>query len=152
MGTYRSDYGSPIPLPHLVQRVSSYMHAYTLYSSIRPFGATSMLGSWSKEAGAQLYCIEPSGTGYGYWGCAAGKAKSAAKTELESSPMVCTRECRRMFYRMQRGLPSLPWKRTATLTKICHNFQRIPFQESIHFDLDVSPNFLQISQFRNRRR
>ena len=33
--TYRSDYGSPIPLPHLVQRVSSYMHAYTLYSSIR---------------------------------------------------------------------------------------------------------------------
>ena len=24
-----------------------------------------MLGSWSKEAGAQLYCIEPSGTGYG---------------------------------------------------------------------------------------
>merc|ERR1712037_715773 len=32
--TYRSDYGSPIPLPHLVQRVSSYMHAYTLYSSI----------------------------------------------------------------------------------------------------------------------
>ena len=33
--TYRSDYGSPIPLPHLVQRVSAYMHAYTLYSSIR---------------------------------------------------------------------------------------------------------------------
>merc|ERR1712013_875254 len=82
-GTYRSDYGSPIPLPHLTQRVSAYMHAYTLYSSIRPFGATAMLGSWSKEAGAQLYCIEPSGTGYGYWGCAAGKAKSAAKTELE---------------------------------------------------------------------
>merc|ERR1712025_32756 len=86
--TYRSDYGSPIPLPHLVQRVSSYMHAYTLYSSIRPFGATSMLGSWSKEAGAQLYCIEPSGTGYGYWGCAAGKAKSAAKTELEKIKMA----------------------------------------------------------------
>jgi len=86
--TYRSDYGSPIPLPHLVQRVSAYMHAYTLYSSIRPFGATSMLGSWSKEAGAQLYCIEPSGTGYGYWGCAAGKAKSAAKTELEKIKMT----------------------------------------------------------------
>merc|ERR1712032_172071 len=59
-----------------------------LYSSIRPFGATSMLGSWSKEAGAQLYCIEPSGTGYGYWGCAAGKAKSAAKTELEKIKMT----------------------------------------------------------------
>ena len=75
-----------------------------------------MLGSWSKEAGAQLYCIEPSGTGYGthiriytcwwqrkilkytfitksnmspgYWGCAAGKAKSAAKTELEKIKMA----------------------------------------------------------------
>jgi len=86
--SYRSDYGSPIPLPHLVSRVSSYMHAYTLYSSIRPFGSTIMLGTWSKEAGAQLYCIEPSGTGYGYWGCAAGKAKSAAKTELEKLKMA----------------------------------------------------------------
>jgi len=85
--TYRSDYGSPIPLPHLVQRVSSYMHAYTLYSSIRPFGATAMLGTWDSAKGAQLYCIEPSGTGFGYWGCAAGKAKSAAKTELEKLKM-----------------------------------------------------------------
>jgi len=86
--SYRSDYGSPIPLPHLVSRVSAYMHAYTLYSSIRPFGSTAMLGSWSGEAGPQLYCIEPSGTGYGYWGCAAGKAKSNAKTELEKLKMA----------------------------------------------------------------
>jgi len=85
---YRSDYGSPIPLPHLISRVSAYMHAYTLYSSIRPFGATAMLGTWSKEDGAQMYCVEPSGTGYGYWGCAAGKAKSAAKTELEKLKMA----------------------------------------------------------------
>jgi len=84
---YRSDYGSPIPLPHLISRVSAYMHAYTLYSSIRPFGTTVMLGSWDKQKGAELYCIEPSGTGYGYWGCAAGKAKSAAKTELEKLKM-----------------------------------------------------------------
>jgi len=85
--SYRSDYGSPCPLPQLTQRVSSYMHAYTLYSSIRPFGATIMLGSWSKADGAQLYCVEPSGVSYGFWGCAAGKAKSAAKTELEKLKM-----------------------------------------------------------------
>ena len=30
-----------------------------------------------------MYCLEPSGVSYGYWGCAAGKAKSNAKTELE---------------------------------------------------------------------
>ena len=30
-----------------------------------------------------MYCLEPCGVSYGYWGCAAGKAKSNAKTELE---------------------------------------------------------------------
>merc|ERR1711864_64220 len=73
--SYRSDYGSPIKLPHLTQRVSSYMHAHTLYSFVRPFGATIMLGTWSKEDGAEMMQIEPSGVGYGYWGCAAGKDK-----------------------------------------------------------------------------
>merc|ERR1712029_807960 len=65
------------------QRVSSYMHAYTLYSSVRPFGVTAMMGSWSKEKGAELHCLEPSGVSYGYWGCAA----SNAKTELEKIKM-----------------------------------------------------------------
>ena len=86
--TYRSDYGSPIPLSHLTQRVSSFMHAYTLYSSIRPFGATMMMGTWGEEDGAQLMMVEPSGVGYGYWGCAAGKAKSNAKIELEKIKMA----------------------------------------------------------------
>merc|ERR1712062_291968 len=90
--SYRQDYGSAVPLPQLTQRVSGYMHAYTLYSSVRPFGATGMLGSWSQDRGAELYCLEPSGVSYGYWGCAAGKAKSNAKTELEklkASEMNC---------------------------------------------------------------
>ena len=34
-----------------------------------------------------MYCIEPSGVTYGYWGCAAGKAKQAAKTEMEKINM-----------------------------------------------------------------
>ena len=102
--TYRGDYGSAIPLSHLTQRVSSYMHAYTLYSSIRPFGATIMLGTWGKEDGAQLMMIEPSGVGYGFWGCAAGKAKSNAKTELEKikmADMTCAelvKEAARIIY------------------------------------------------------
>ena len=36
-----------------------------------------------QEKGAELHCLDPSGISYGYWGCAAGKAKSNAKTELE---------------------------------------------------------------------
>jgi len=102
--SYRSDYGSPIPLSFLQQRVSTYMHAYTLYSSIRPFGATIMLGSWDKQDGAQMYSMGPNGVGYGYWGCAAGKAKSNAKTELEKlkmADMTCAeliKEAARIIY------------------------------------------------------
>ena len=108
--TYRSDYGSPIPLSQLTQRVSSYMHAYTLYSSIRPFGATIMLGTWGKQGGAQLMCIEPSGVGYGYWGCAAGKAKSNAKTELEKLKMTeltcaeLVKEAARIIYMVRKDI------------------------------------------------
>jgi len=81
--SYRQDYGSAIPTEFLTNRVSAYMHAYTLYSAVRPYGATIMLGSWTEVAGPKLFCIEPSGTSYGYLGCAAGKAKQAAKTEIE---------------------------------------------------------------------
>ncbi|TRY63330.1 hypothetical protein TCAL_00444 [Tigriopus californicus] len=80
---YRANYGSDIPLKYLSDRVAMYMHAYTLYSSLRPFGTTIMFGTYDKEDGPQLYCVEPSGVSYGYWGCAAGKAKQAAKTEIE---------------------------------------------------------------------
>jgi 20S proteasome subunit alpha 7 len=80
---YRQDYGSAVPTEFLANRVSMYMHAYTLYSAVRPYGSTLMLGSWTDIAGPKLFCIEPSGTSYAYWGCAAGKAKQAAKTEIE---------------------------------------------------------------------
>jgi len=80
---YRADYGSPIPLTYLSERVAMYMHAYTLYSAVRPYGATIMLGSYTEQHGPKLYSIDPSGTSYGFWGCAAGKAKQAAKTEIE---------------------------------------------------------------------
>jgi 20S proteasome subunit alpha 7 len=43
-----------MPLKELSKRVANYMHVYTLYSSIRPFGATIMLGSWSEDHGAEV--------------------------------------------------------------------------------------------------
>lgn len=81
--SYRSDYHSAIPLRFLKDRLALYMHAYTLYSSVRPFGCSLLLGSFDPTDGAQLYCVEPSGTSWGYLGCAIGKAAPAAKTELE---------------------------------------------------------------------
>ena len=61
-------------------------------SQVRPFGAAVMVGSWTSSEGAQLFCIEPSGVHYGYWGCSAGKARQAAKTEIEklkTKDMTC---------------------------------------------------------------
>uniref|UniRef100_A0A8C6VRH4 Proteasome subunit alpha type n=2 Tax=Sauria TaxID=32561 RepID=A0A8C6VRH4_NAJNA len=85
---FRSNYGYNIPLKHLADRVAMYVHAYTLYSAVRPFGCSFMLGSYDDDDGAQLYMIDPSGVSYGYWGCAIGKARQAAKTEIEKLQVV----------------------------------------------------------------
>jgi len=80
---YRSVYGTPIPVKFLADKVAGYVHAYTLYSAYRPFGCSVVLSSYEKFNGAELYMIEPSGVFYGYHGCAVGKAKQNAKTEIE---------------------------------------------------------------------
>jgi len=51
-----------------------------------------MFGSYDEEEGPELYMVEPSGTSYGYYGCAIGKGKQAAQSELEKlkiSEMSC---------------------------------------------------------------
>ncbi|KAH9422219.1 proteasome alpha7 subunit [Dermatophagoides pteronyssinus] len=80
---YRSQYGIPIPLEHLKNRVALYMHAYTLYSALRPFGCSVLFAAYDPLDGPKLFCLDPSGISWGYKGCAIGKAKQAAKTELE---------------------------------------------------------------------
>jgi 20S proteasome subunit alpha 7 len=60
-----------------------YVQAYTLYSPVRPFGVSVLIAAYDDTQGPQLYMIEPSGISYGYHGCAIGKAKQAAKTEIE---------------------------------------------------------------------
>ncbi|CAD5123347.1 DgyrCDS11701 [Dimorphilus gyrociliatus] len=79
---YRANYSVPIPIPYLADRLAMYMHAYTLYSSVRPFGCGVLLGGVGQD-GPELYCIDPSGVYNGYWGAAIGKAKQNAKTEME---------------------------------------------------------------------
>merc|ERR1712071_288305 len=68
----------------LAERVSSYMHYFTLHGGVRPFGTSAIIASHdpeTKEYG--LYMVEPSGTSYQYYGCAAGKGRQPAKTEME---------------------------------------------------------------------
>ncbi|KAI4463943.1 proteasome subunit alpha/beta [Holotrichia oblita] len=80
---YRAQYNVCIPLKYLNDRVSMYMHAYTLYSAVRPYGCSVILSSYDDVDGPQMYMIDPSGVSYGYYGCAIGKAKQSAKTEIE---------------------------------------------------------------------
>jgi 20S proteasome subunit alpha 7 len=60
-----------------------YVHAYTLYSALRPFGAALLMASYDDLHGPEMFCLEPSGLACGYYGCSIGKAKQAAKTEIE---------------------------------------------------------------------
>jgi 20S proteasome subunit alpha 7 len=90
--SWRSTYKGPIPTAALASRLGGYVQAYTLYSSVRPFGITAIVGGWDSEAelpvdgavgsgpkkgmvgkvagakagGPGLYMIEPSGL---YWVC-----------------------------------------------------------------------------------
>ncbi|KAG0871775.1 hypothetical protein G6F16_005655 [Rhizopus arrhizus] len=75
--------GIPIPGKTIADRLGQYVSAYTLYSSVRPFGTSTIVATMTEKEQPSLYMIEPSGVYWGYRGCAVGKGKSVAKTEIE---------------------------------------------------------------------
>jgi len=79
---YKNFYEAPIPIKVLNERLSGFMQAYTLYGHLRPFGIGLIVAGWDTN-GPNLYMIEPSGVSYGYYGTAVGKARQAAKGEIE---------------------------------------------------------------------
>ena len=94
--------------------MSSYIHFHTIFNTgvsykIRPFGVNAMVRSWTKDKGAELNFLEPGGISYGYWGCAAGKAKTSATTELgkiKMKEMTCAelvKEVAKIIYFMTRS-------------------------------------------------
>ncbi|ORY82555.1 proteasome subunit alpha type-3 [Protomyces lactucae-debilis] len=85
---WRSTYKLPIGVPALADRMGQYVQAYTLYSSVRPFGMAAIVGGADEDDGTGLYLIEPSGAYYGYHACATGKGKQLAKNELEKLDFV----------------------------------------------------------------
>eukprot|EP01083_Nonionella_stella_P109299 318552_1 len=83
--SYKTNFGIPIPGKVLSQRVALYVHAYTEYWHLRPFGVSCLLGVYDSDTslGPQLYCIEPSGECLRYFGIAVGKGSQAARVQLE---------------------------------------------------------------------
>lgn len=108
--SYISMMGTAVPSHILSDRLASYIHLYSMYWSVRPFGVAVLLAAQDSmpygvnKTPNTLYMIEPSGAYYGYHACAIGKAKQAAKTELDKlkpSEMTCreaVKEIARIIY------------------------------------------------------
>ena len=79
---YENLYGSPIPGHVLAERLAGFVHVYTLYWFVRPFGAAALLATYDED-GPALSLVEPTGLVCRYVGTAIGKAKQAAKNEIE---------------------------------------------------------------------
>lgn len=62
--SYRQQFKRPIPLKVLNDRLANFIHAYTLYSAVRPFGVSCILVACDPHTGPEMYMIEPSGTSY----------------------------------------------------------------------------------------
>lgn len=101
--SYKDMYKAPIPAKVVSERVAQYVQAYTLYSSVRPFGISTILAVVDRK-GPSMYVIEPSGVYFGYQGAAVGKGKQLAKTEIEKldlgelSARDAVREAARIIY------------------------------------------------------
>jgi 20S proteasome subunit alpha 7 len=81
---YKDTYGHNVIPSVLANRLSLFVHYYTLYGSVRPFGSSSIVAAYDEDVKEpQLYMVEPSGACFRFFGCAAGKGANAAKTEIE---------------------------------------------------------------------
>jgi 20S proteasome subunit alpha 7 len=81
---YKNAYAENMPADQLAERLGLFVHAHTLYWSVRPFGCAALLGCVDPDTKQpSLHSIEPSGLVFKYKGTAMGKGKQAAKTEIE---------------------------------------------------------------------
>merc|ERR1711998_487411 len=79
---YKNVYGVPIPPRVLSERVASFMHLYTVYWTVRPFGVGILMACHGRD-GYELYQLDQAGAAYRCYAGAIGKARQAAKTEIE---------------------------------------------------------------------
>lgn len=77
-------YGTKIPPQTLAQRLSTYVHYFTLHGALRPFGASTLVAAYDPATKQHsLHMVEPSGVSYEYYGAAAGRGRQPARTEME---------------------------------------------------------------------
>jgi len=84
----------------MAHRLSQYKAAHTRYSNLRPFGINTLLAIYDDTTGPKLHLIEPSGASQGYYGCAFGKGKTIARTEIEKLGKITCRKAVNELVRM----------------------------------------------------
>jgi len=81
---YKNAYGEEMPANMLAEHLGQFMHAYTLYGGLRPFGCSVLVGDVDADTQKpSLYELSPAGLVFKYKGTALGKGKMIAKTEIE---------------------------------------------------------------------
>ncbi len=94
---YSEFYGQKIVPSVLINRIGLYVHYFTRYGSLRPFGSSCIVAAYDEDLKQpELYVVEPSGLALRYFGSSVGKGAQAAKTEIEKilvkygeSPISC---------------------------------------------------------------
>lgn len=82
--TYKSQFGVAIPPTILADRIASFMHLFTTYWALRPFGITCIISGYDEQTDEfELFMVEPSGLVFKYYGCSAGKGRRACNTAIE---------------------------------------------------------------------
>mmetsp|Transcript_30549 Transcript_30549/g.40635 ORF Transcript_30549/g.40635 Transcript_30549/m.40635 type:complete len:200 (-) Transcript_30549:258-857(-) len=80
---YHDNFGIKIPGSILAERVAGVCQMNTLYYGRRPYGASIIFATHDHLKGATLWMVEPSGSCYQYYGCAAGRGRQMARNEIE---------------------------------------------------------------------
>mmetsp|Transcript_70390 Transcript_70390/g.142529 ORF Transcript_70390/g.142529 Transcript_70390/m.142529 type:complete len:269 (+) Transcript_70390:60-866(+) len=81
---YRRNFGHAMSPAVLNEHMGGFLHAYTCYYHLRPFGASMIIAGYDQRTKSPQLCMaEHDGSSYRYYGCALGKGARAAKTEIE---------------------------------------------------------------------
>jgi 20S proteasome subunit alpha 7 len=81
--SYLKNFGVEISGKILAERLAQYVQSHTLYWSMRPFGAVSMISSFDYDGQYHLYMVEANGNFFEYYSCVHGKGRQFVKTEVE---------------------------------------------------------------------
>ena len=82
---YHDNFGIKIPGQVIAERLANVTQMNTVYSYQRPYGTCILLACHDNMKGATLWMVEPSGTCYQYYGCAAGRGRQLARNEIEKT-------------------------------------------------------------------